>query len=121
MKLRNVDKNHDWLFGHSITDYVRNGDAVALDIKMSLLEWYKDCFFAMQKGIAWDVRLGSHNQIEFLDSDIYKVAQAVTGVISIFNFTSQVIGRHYYCSFSVYHAYSTETLSITFSTEQING
>lgn len=121
MKTRNVDKNWDWCWGHSTTDYVKNADSVALDIKMSLQEWYRDCFFAMQRGIAWDVRLGSHNQKKLLDGDIYKVVAAVDGVIRIFNFQSYVVDRHYSCSFDVYHIYSPNPIPITFTTEQING
>ena len=121
MKIRNVNKNWDWRFGHSESDYVRDAYAVAVDIKMKLYEWYKDCFFALQNGIAWDIRLGSHNQQKLLDSDIYKIASEVDGVIKIFNFKSDVIERNYACTFDVYHIYSTETIPVTFSTEQING
>ena len=117
MKIRNVDKNWDWCFGHSQTDYTKDASAIALDIQMKLKEWYKDCFFAMQNGIAWDIRLGSHNQKKFLDKDIYRVASEVEGVINIFNFESYVIDRRYTCSFEVYHAFSTETIPITFTTE----
>ena len=57
MRLRNVDKNNDWLFGHGATDYVRDAYAVVLDIKLKLQEWYIDCFFAGQNGIDWQTRL----------------------------------------------------------------
>lgn len=120
MKVRNLDKNGDWTFGQSTSNYARNAYAVALDIKMKLREWYGDCFFALQNGIPYPIRLGSHNQKNLMDTDIYNIAASVTGVIRIFNFKSSLIGRVYQCSFNVYQQYSTETLNIEFDTQQIN-
>lgn len=119
MRIRNVDRNWDWTFGQSGTNYVRNAYAVALDIKMSLLEWQQDCFFALDSGIPWDIRLGSKNQKRLLDNDIQTVAESVEGVLSVYGFTSTLDGRRYRCSFSVYQQYSTDELRIDFDT--ING
>lgn len=122
MRVRNVDKDNDWKFGHSNSDYVREAYAVALDIKLKLQEWYRDCFFAEQNGIDWRTRLGSHSQKELLDSDIVRIAKSVEGVISIFGFNSSVNGRRYNCSFKVYQSYSTDVLPINFdSNEVLNG
>ena len=114
MRIRNLDQNHDWTFGNSQSNYVRNINAVALDIKMRLYEWYQDCFFNLEQGIPWKTRLGSHNQKELLDTDVRTTAQAVEGVLNIFDFTSQVNGRTYRCQFNVYTIYSTETVHIDF-------
>ena len=119
MRIRNVDKHWDWCFGKSGTDYVRNAYAVALDIKMSLLEWRNDCFFSLLSGIPWQVRLGEKNQKEALDSDIQETAMAVEGVLNVYNFTSLLDGRRYRCSFSVYQQYTADTINIDFDT--ING
>ncbi|MBQ2284226.1 MAG: hypothetical protein II244_01025, partial [Clostridia bacterium] len=62
MRVRNVDSNWDWTFGQSQLNYSRNINAVTLDIQMKLKEWYQDCFFNLEQGIPWNVRLGSHNQ-----------------------------------------------------------
>lgn len=118
MRIRNIDKNGDWRFGKSQSDYVRDAYAVGLDIKMKLQEWFGDCFFALQHGIPWQIRLGSKNQKELLDSDIITIAKSVDGVLNIANFQSQVYERRYRCSFLVYQIYSTETLEIQFDSEQ---
>lgn len=120
MKIRNLDKNGDWTFGQSTSNYVRDAYAVALDIKMKIREWFGDCFFALQNGIPYPLRLGSHNQKRFLDADIYNIAQSVEGVLRVFNFQSSGIGRNYRCSFNVYQQYSTETLNIEFDAQDIN-
>lgn len=117
MRIRNVDKNWDWTFGQSQSNYARNGYAVALDIKMKLQEWYQDCFFAKQNGIPWATRLGFKNQKDLLDKDIINTAQSVDGVLNIFNFESATDNRHYRCSFRVYTQYSTEAQLIEFNTE----
>ena len=119
MRIRKTDKTWDWCFGKSATDYVRNAYAVALDIKMKILEWQNDCFFALDSGIPWDIRLGSKNQKRLLDNDIQTAAESVEGVLSIYGFTSTLDGRRYRCSFSVYQQYSTDELTIDFDT--ING
>lgn len=119
MKVRNIDKNNDWTFGQSQLNYAKSAYAVALDIKLRLQEWYGDCFFALQKGIAWDVRLGSKNQKALLDNDILRVAKETNGVLSIFDFNSSLNGRHYTCSFKVYQQYSTELLDIQFNSQEI--
>lgn len=114
MRTRNVDTNWDWCFGHGQSDYTRDIYSVELDIQMRLKEWYNDCFFNLTQGIAWQVRLGSHNQKELLDQDVISTAQSVEGVLNVFNFTSSVNGRRYTCQFEVYTAYSTQTITINF-------
>lgn len=122
MRVRNIDPQNDWKFGHSNSDYVKEAYAVALDIKLKLQEWYRDCFFAEQNGIDWQTRLGTHNQKELLDNDVQRISRSVEGVLSIFGFNSFVDGRRYHCEFKVYQSFSTDTLPITFDSEEvING
>jgi hypothetical protein len=119
MLIRNIDGNNDWKFGKGKTDYVKDAYAVGLDIKLRLQEWYQDCFFNLQNGIPWTIRLGEKNQKELLDNDIYEIATSTEGVLSIYNFVSQLDGRRYTCSFEVYQVYSTESLPIKFDSEEL--
>ena len=122
MRVRNVSSDNDWLFGHGNSDYVTEAYAVAVDIKLKIQEWYRDCFFAEQNGIDWKTRLGAHNQKDLLDADLLRVANSVNGVVSIFGFNSYSEGRRYRASFKVYQAYSTDVLPISFdSGEILNG
>ena len=114
MRVRNLDKNGDWSFGKGQSDYVRNIDSVVLDVQMRLKEWYRDCFFNLEQGIPWNIRLGSHNQKELLDQDIQQTALSVEGVLNIFNFSSVVIGRRYTCQFDIYTIYSPNTTTVFF-------
>ena len=119
MRVRNIDKNNDWTFGQSQLNYAKQAYAVALDIKLRLQEWYRDCYSALQKGIPWDVRLGAKNQKTLLDNDILRIARETQGVLEIYDFVSEVVGRNYTCSFKVYQQYSTELLEIQFDSRNI--
>lgn len=114
MRIRKVDKNNDWCFGNGQADYLIDLEAIKQDIILRLQEWYNDCFFNLEQGIQWDVRLGYTNQKLLLDNDVKKTVLSVTGVLNLYNFVSQVNGRKYSCSFDVYTEYSTETISIYF-------
>jgi len=115
MRVRLIDRNNDWTFGLQQSGYTRTATAVALDIKLRLQEWFGDCFFALQNGIAWNVRLGSHNQKSLLDADIQERTMSVPGVVAITGFESVVQDRRYRATFSVMQEYSDEILPIIFT------
>lgn len=119
MRIRNVDKNWDWQFGHGQLDYSKNINAVTLDIQMRLKEFWQDCFFNLGQGIMWTVRLGSPKQKELLDQDIVNTVLSVQGVLNVYNFTSQFVDRQYKCQFDVYTTYSSDAITINFNSEGI--
>lgn len=57
MIFRQLDNQHDWLFGKGTSDYLTGDAAIRLNIKTRLLSWVGDCFFALQEGIDWKGRL----------------------------------------------------------------
>lgn len=117
MRIRNVNKNWDWTFGQSQSNYVRNEYAVILDIQMKLKEWFGDCFFALQTGIPWNIRLGFHNQKELLDDDIISRIQEVEGVLNVTDFTSTTNGRQYLAQCNVYTQYTLEPVLLNINSE----
>lgn len=119
MKIRNVDSNNDWQFGKGLSDYLKDRNAIALDIKLRIQEFYQDCFFNLPEGIDWETRLGYKNQKELLDSDIYRVAINTDGVYAVYDFESFLDGRNYRCSFTIYHRYSDESIPINFNSEEL--
>ena len=122
MKIRRLDSEGDWDFGHSQSSYyIDNAQSVGLNIVTRLREWYRDCFFALDKGINYPKRLGSFEQKENLDNDIQYIILNSQDVINITDFTSTLDRktRHYACQAKVLHIYSDEMLPIYFSTEGI--
>ena len=114
MRVRRIDANNDWCFGSQSSDYMTDSNAVGLDIKLKLQEWLGDCFFALQNGIAWNVRMGKMNQKALLDSDVYNTAYNVEDVLSIEDFSSTLDERRYNAKFNVYQPYSVEPIPIAF-------
>ena len=111
------DENNfsEWCFGHSFADYRNEQNQIAQDIYTALYEWKYDCFFALENGIDWYTRLGTKGQKELLDDDIIKRIQAREGVLSVYNFSSSVTGRHYSCSCKVFTEFSGNELNIEFT------
>lgn len=105
-----------WVFCRGLTAYKKGRAAIEQDIKSALLEFKYDCYFALQSGIDWLLRLGSKNQKELLDDDIIKVIQGRFGVISVQNFDSVVIDRSYTFKCDVFTVFSEDSFLFEFST-----
>lgn len=122
MKIRRIDSEGDWDYGHSQSSYyIDNAQSVGLNVLTRLREWYRDCFFAMDKGIDYPTRLGSFNQKENLDNDIQSIILNSQDVVDITSFESTYSRdtRAYACKAQVLHIYSDEALPIYFNTEGI--
>ena len=119
MRVRITDINNDWTFGQSQLNYATKQKAIEYDIIQKIKEWYQDCFFALQNGIAWSVRLGSHNQKDLLDKDLIDTIRSAEGVLEVLNFESVENGRRYISQASVYTIYSEEPLNLTFDSKGI--
>ena len=119
MRVRITDNNDDWCFGHGILDYATKQQAIKYDIEQKIREWWQDCFFALQNGIPWSIRLGSHNQQELLDDDLKEVISNADGVLEILSFNSMVYGRRYRTEVQIYTIYSTTPLDLTFDSKGI--
>lgn len=58
MRFRNLTNNGDWCFGKGRNSYLTGNQALMLNIKTRLLEFYRDCFWDMEKGIDWWTLMG---------------------------------------------------------------
>ena len=106
---------YEWDFGHSYTSYKKGQAQIEQDITSALLEFTDDAFWALNHGIDWQTRLGSHNQKELLDRDIVNVITNRNGVLSVNDFISNVNDRVYACQCDVYTIYSTDPIAYTFA------
>lgn len=95
MKTRTVDGNWDWNFGKGLNDYADNALGVAYTVKMKILSWYKDCFFAMEDGIDWKNILGSKVTKEEADTQIKDIIQEEPEITEMIYFDSSVVDRIY--------------------------
>lgn len=85
MTFRNLDANHDWVFGTGQNDYVSENQEIALNIETRILSFLGDCFFAINEGIDWfnllDYRY--QNSLEMKVQEVVKNTPGVSAVNSI--------------------------------------
>lgn len=53
MIIRALTGSHDWQFGKGKESYLRDDQAIMLNVKTRLLSFYQDCFFDSEFGIDW--------------------------------------------------------------------
>lgn len=90
MIIRGLDANHDWVWGSGLANYLRNDDAIALNIDTRLLSWVNDCFFDMTAGIDWLNFLGSKGKQELLQLNLRRVILQSYGVTGLVSFSSSL-------------------------------
>lgn len=95
MKTRTVDNNWDFNFGRGLQDYADESLGVAYTVKMKILSWYKDCFFAMEDGVDWKNILGSKTSKEQADAAIKQIIQSEPEITDLTFFESSVTDRVY--------------------------
>lgn len=82
MIIRKVDGEHDWLFGHGLSDYAKDDAAIAENIQTRLMSWVGDCFFAIQEGVDWRQRLDIGQQ-QALKDELQSIILQSYGVIAV--------------------------------------
>jgi hypothetical protein len=88
MIIRKLDTNHDWTFGHGLSNYAKDEEAINENIQTRLLSWVNDCFFNLQDGIDWRNRLEVGQQKELKEEINANILQSF-GVIGI-NFSELI-------------------------------
>ncbi len=53
MKIRNLDRDGDFVFGKGLQSYLTGQAAIELDIKTYLNLWTGNAFWALQAGVNW--------------------------------------------------------------------
>lgn len=101
MIIRNLDANHDWIFGAGLGDYINGNPAIGLNIDTRLLSWLNDCFFDTQAGIDWANRLGSKNQRTLLENDLKRIILQSYGVTGIVAFSTVLTGRSFRAAYNI--------------------
>ena len=93
MIIRGLDSNGDWQFGLGLQNYLRDQNAVSLNIKTRLLSFFNNCFFDLESGIDWFLLLGTRNTETELKLQCRSVILQSYGVIKINSFSSSIQDR----------------------------
>lgn len=107
MTFRNLDGNHDWIWGTGKNSYVSETQEIALNIKTRLLSFLGDCFFATDAGIDyWN--LLTRNRQEELENQIQTTIVETPGVERI-NSIDIILGanRKFNITYSITTVYGT--------------
>lgn len=86
MIVRQLDNNHDWMFGHGFGNYLSNSEAIAQCVKTKLLALKNDWFLNRENGIAWFDYLTKNPNTKQLEIDVKAEIFKVSGVVSIDSF-----------------------------------
>ena len=82
MIIRKVDTENDWRIGKGKSDYARDEQALAENIKTRLLSWVGDCFFALNEGVDWKARMDVGQQDNLTD-EVKSIILQSWGVVGI--------------------------------------
>lgn len=83
MIVRELDKNHDWMFGRGKSNYLNKSDAIAQSVKTKLLMLKNDWFLNRKDGIPWFDYLEKNPNTQKLETDCKKAILSVEGVEEI--------------------------------------
>ena len=100
MRFRNVDASGDWVFGKGRNSYLRDTDALMMNIKTRLLSFFNDCFFDTEAGIDWWTYLGGKDQKAILAS-VQRTVLRSSNVKRIVNMKSILKNRKFSIELSV--------------------
>jgi hypothetical protein len=53
IRVRRLDKNHDWTFGRGRANYAKESESIAQRVKTILLSFEGDWFLDLEHGIPW--------------------------------------------------------------------
>ena len=90
MIVRELDKNHDWTFGRSKSNYLNKSDAIAQSVKTKLLSLKNDWFLNRKDGIAWFDYLDKNPNTQSLEMECKRRILSVPGVEEITLFDIQL-------------------------------
>lgn len=107
MIIRDLDTNHDWLFGQGKSNFLSGEPAIALNIETRILSWLNDCFFDLGAGIDWLNVLGSKGQENMLNINLRRIilqSYGVTGIVNLYITLNE--NRQFMASYTINTIYS---------------
>jgi hypothetical protein len=86
MIMRREDENGDFVFGHSMADYLTENAAIALLLENRLLLWLSEWFLDITAGVNWPAILGSMPPATtLLEAEVRRCVRDTEGVVAINN------------------------------------
>lgn len=86
MRVRRLDKNHDWTFGNGIMNYADKSEAIKQVVKTRLWSFVDDWFLDMEHGLPWFEFMENPQKINELEVPIMAYILATEGIKKVNNF-----------------------------------
>ena len=86
MKVRRLDKNHDWTFGAGLVNYALDSEAISQRVKTALLSLFADWFMDMEHGIKWFNHLLKNPDLQTMETELKTSILHVNGIVRLTNF-----------------------------------
>lgn len=86
MSIRALDKNWDFTFGQSMSNYLNGNEEIAQNVKSRILSWLGDCFWDTEAGIDWNYLLGNKGTEQQIILAVRGMIIQTQGVVRITSF-----------------------------------
>ncbi len=83
MKTRRLDSNHDWTFGNSLSDYLKDAEATKQCVKTRILSFRNNWSLDLDHGIDWFAYFEKNPNRRAMERDLKNNISSVVGVLSI--------------------------------------
>lgn len=83
MRVRKLDKNHDWTFGRGLNNYIVGSEAIYQSVKCILLSVKNDWFLDLEHGIDWFNYWRKNPNMLQMELDVKSNVLLVDGVVKI--------------------------------------
>lgn len=109
MIFRQLTAAGDWTFGAGLANYASGQQAIALNIKTSILMWQGDCFFSLPGWVNWKGLLNVGQQRN-LDIALQGILLQAYGVMEVLSATVVVnpTTRQFFATYTVDTVYSQQ-------------
>lgn len=114
MKVRRLDKNHDWTFGSGLANYAKESEAIKQCVKTILLSFRYNWHLGEDHGINWWAYFVKNPNISVMEADIKRHILEVEGVATLqeLNLQLDTITREMVVTVRYTDIYNTQQLVI---------
>lgn len=88
MRVRRLDKNHDWTFGQGFANYANESEAIAQCVKTRLWSFTNDWFLDLNHGLPWLEKMGRRVDLSLWEMRIKRYVLETYGVKSISSYVA---------------------------------
>ena len=112
MIFRALSGEGDWQFGKGVESYVKDNNAIALNIQTRLLSFFKDCWFDPNFGIDWFRLLGSKSTKQEIMLNVRGIILQSYGVVRMNSIDVVLDGRRATLSYNIDTIFSQKVSQI---------